>query len=124
MTAEPIIYGYDWAALDVSHPDETYCVQWHIYEIFGLNTDTNKMEYSTEVDGEPEAVESIADAPVWAWITIKWDGCSHLNMLDEGYFHVCGPKTWKRWNEMIMDLFRRSAAKMGNVADFADEVEQ
>lgn len=106
---KPIIYGVEYAA--VEKPNQwTHNVEWLIYELDGVGE--NNTPYFAVRSADDYSTSEIKDATPWASITIKWDGCSHLYFHDDGYFHVCGHDNWKRFSEMIDDLFRRTMLLM------------
>lgn len=102
--SEPIIYGVEWAAVEVHDP---HVARWNIYEVFGTSEDG---AWFTKWDdnGSPQPVESLDETESWATLTIKWDGCSHLDFKDDAAFHICGYPAWVHFHEVITDLFKRS----------------
>lgn len=48
----------------------------------------------------------INDGELAGDITIKWDGCSHVNFGDkDGYMHLCGKLHWIEYTTMLITLY-------------------
>ena len=102
-----------YAVTEVTDPGLTHSVKWNIYEIVGWDVDGQPGTYLYRKSlGSEDVTEDIAEAPVWASLEIKWDGCSHLYLKDAGYFHVCGFEEWDKFSRLVEHLFTTSKLKM------------
>ncbi len=66
---------------------ECTSLDFAVYAVEGWTGDEND-EIFTEPDSDMH--ELLLKA------TVKWDGCSHVNIGDDGYLHLCGGSNWRR----------------------------
>ena len=88
---------------------EEYYVDFDVYERISFCT--------TSADGTilPDSVE------IYLKGSIKWDGCSHINLLNgagelDEYKHICGRGAWQNMIEMY-ELTYKHAMSLMNRAD-------
>lgn len=64
-------------------------------------------------DNKPGAAEPITYDPYFT-IMIKWDGCSHLNVADRGYLHLCGVNEFKDHIKVVEAVYRKAEELLGS----------
>lgn len=47
----------------------------------------------------------ISEPELYLKAYIKWDGCSHVTFVDEGYIHLCGKIYWDRHSEVMKNIY-------------------
>ena len=60
-----------------------------------------------------EMDNSIIEKEPYLSISLKWDGCSHINIGDEtGYFHLCGRLYWERHCKLMKWLYQQLSSRV------------
>lgn len=88
-------FGDEWIhfVLDITEVEDHYA-KYELREVVSWTADNEPIETEEYLDGY-----------------IKWDGCSHVNIGDDGYLHLCGADYWKRHCK-VMEWVYKEVSKL------------
>lgn len=93
-------YDYPYFVLNITEVDSRYA-SFELEEVESWGGELDDLETSLYLKG-----------------SIKWDGCSRLEIGDNGYLHLCGVELWKR-HCRVMEWVYKEVSKL--IKDFEED---
>lgn len=88
-------------------------VNFFAAEITGRSVPGGVPSYKPKNNDGSHYTESFTEAERYVDGCVKWDGCAHYYFGDEqGYLHLCGPKSVAKLGETIRVIFQRCGELM------------
>lgn len=98
-----------WEALD-------HRAYFSAYEVVAMEQDGGT-KFFNHAEGEENTREISLSSP-YATGSIGWDGCSHIQLLED---HICGAHGFKKHISLMRYLYTRASVAMGRGIDGLDE---
>lgn len=92
--------------------------EFEVYEQVGFDQNPKTKEYDMPIyerqgaNGSGDYSEhELEDAQPYITGMIKWDGCSHFYLGNEGYIHLCGLENIEKLQKVLQKLINRAEQK-------------
>lgn len=103
------IYYADLEVTAVYDPGD-YMTKVTLYEVIAWEADGRPCYHLAGTD-PAEPTDDIAAASPMCTAEIRWDGCTHWWLSDDGYIHLCGRSDAERFSRIFLRVFDDAAAR-------------